>query len=157
MDMLVLRAWEMAAWTRLTSVWSTSQGPYELVWTGLGSPSSSASASASASAIVKVPGIAPPVPGMFPNMFQMPTGQQFGAMPIMSVQAMTQQATRHARRVYVGGLPPSANEQSVATYFSHVIAAIGGNTAGPGNAVVCARAHIRVDECFEVSESQVCE
>jgi hypothetical protein len=26
-------------------------------------------------------------------------------------QAMTQQATRHARRVYVGGLPPLANEQ----------------------------------------------
>lgn len=26
-------------------------------------------------------------------------------------QAMTQQATRHARRVYVGGLPPGANEQ----------------------------------------------
>ncbi|KAM7252288.1 hypothetical protein ACFE04_024171 [Oxalis oulophora] len=84
----------------------------------------------------QVPGIAPPVPGMFPNMFQMPTGQQFGAMPIMPVQAMTQQATRHARRVYVGGLPPSANEQSVATYFSHVMAAIGGNTAGPGDAVV---------------------
>ncbi|KAM7251351.1 hypothetical protein ACFE04_023234 [Oxalis oulophora] len=39
----------------------------------------------------QVPGIAPPVPGMFPNMFQMPTGQQFGAMPIMPVQAMTQQ------------------------------------------------------------------
>ncbi|KAL5980233.1 hypothetical protein ACLOJK_036700 [Asimina triloba] len=36
------------------------------------------------------------MPEMFPNMFP------FG-MP---------QATRHARRVYVGGLPPSANEQT---------------------------------------------
>lgn len=54
----------------------------------------------------------------------------------MPVQAMTQQATRHARRVYVGGLPPTANEQSVATFFSQVMAVIGGNTAGPGDAVV---------------------
>jgi hypothetical protein len=46
------------------------------------------------------------------------------------------QATRHARRVYVGGLPPMANEQSVATFFSQVMAAVGANTAGPGDAVV---------------------
>ncbi|XP_021911140.1 LOW QUALITY PROTEIN: splicing factor U2af large subunit B-like, partial [Carica papaya] len=75
------------------------------------------------------------VPGMFPNMFSLATGQ-LGALPVMPVQAMTQQATRHARRVYVGGLPPTANEQSVATFFSQVMAAIGGNTAGPGDAVV---------------------
>jgi len=54
----------------------------------------------------------------------------------MPIQAMTQQATRHARRVYVGGLSPTANEQSVATFFSQVMAAVGGNTAGPGDAVV---------------------
>ncbi|XP_058228607.1 splicing factor U2af large subunit B-like isoform X5 [Rhododendron vialii] len=82
----------------------------------------------------QISGTTPPV--MFPNMFPLPTSQQFGALPIMPVQAMTQQATRHARRVYVGGLPPSANEQSVATFFSHVMSAIGGNTAGPGDAVV---------------------
>ncbi|KAK9129930.1 hypothetical protein Sjap_010417 [Stephania japonica] len=73
---------------------------------------------------------------MFPNMFPLATGQPFGALPVMPVQAMTQQATRHARRVYVGGLSPTANEQSVATYFSQVMSAIGGNTAGPGDAVV---------------------
>lgn len=44
----------------------------------------------------------------------------------------SQQATRHARRVYVGGLPPTANEQSISTFFSHALAAVGGNTAGPG-------------------------
>jgi splicing factor U2AF subunit len=55
---------------------------------------------------------------------------------MMPIQAMTQQATRHARRVYVGGLSPTANEQSVATFFSQVMAAVGGNTAGPGDAVV---------------------
>ncbi|XP_048232453.1 splicing factor U2af large subunit B isoform X4 [Ricinus communis] len=83
----------------------------------------------------QIPGTAPAIPGMFPNMFPLGTGQ-FGTLPVMPVQAMTQQATRHARRVYVGGLPPTANEQSVATFFSHVMAAIGGNTAGPGDAVV---------------------
>ncbi|XP_057453916.1 splicing factor U2af large subunit A-like [Lotus japonicus] len=45
-------------------------------------------------------------------------------------------ATRHARRVNVEDLPPTANEQSVATFFSQVMANIGGNTAGPGDAVV---------------------
>jgi hypothetical protein len=32
---------------------------------------------------------------------------------VIQPQAMTQQATRHARRVYVGGLPPTANEQVI--------------------------------------------
>ncbi|KAI3777284.1 hypothetical protein L1987_47083 [Smallanthus sonchifolius] len=84
----------------------------------------------------QVPGATPAIPGMFQNMFPLASGQ-FGALPVMPVQAMTQQdATRHARRVYVGGLSPSANEQTVATFFSHVMSAIGGNTAGPGDAVV---------------------
>ncbi|KAK9228150.1 hypothetical protein WN944_021098 [Citrus x changshan-huyou] len=93
-------------------------------------------AGAAAAAAGQIPGANPAIPGMFPNMFPLATGQQFGALPVMPVQAMTQQATRHARRVYVGGLPPTANEQSVATFFSQVMAAIGGNTAGPGDAVV---------------------
>ncbi|PPD70367.1 hypothetical protein GOBAR_DD32754 [Gossypium barbadense] len=85
----------------------------------------------------QIPGTTnPTIPGVFPNMFPIATGQPFGPLPVMPVQAMTQQATRHARRVYVGGLSPTANEQSVATFFSHVMAAIGGNTAGPGDAVV---------------------
>ncbi|EYU43415.1 hypothetical protein MIMGU_mgv1a022682mg, partial [Erythranthe guttata] len=45
-------------------------------------------------------------------------------------------ATRHARRVYVGGLPPLANEQTISRFFCHVMNAIGGNSAGPGDAVV---------------------
>ncbi|KAJ8526495.1 hypothetical protein K7X08_028972 [Anisodus acutangulus] len=84
----------------------------------------------------QLPSTGPVIPGILPNMFPLASGQQLGALPFMPVQAMTQQATRHARRVYVGGLPPSANEQSVATYFNHVMSAISGNTAGPGDAVV---------------------
>lgn len=49
---------------------------------------------------------------------------------------MTQQATRHARRCYVGGLPPSANEQTVATFFSGAMAAVGGASGGVGDCVV---------------------
>nr|XP_029123840.1 splicing factor U2af large subunit B isoform X2 [Elaeis guineensis] len=74
-------------------------------------------------------------PGIFPNMFPSTPGQ-LSALSLMPYQAMTQQATRHARRVYVGGLSPTANEQSVAAFFNQVMAAIGGNTAGPGDAVV---------------------
>ncbi|KAE8682041.1 Splicing factor U2af large subunit B [Hibiscus syriacus] len=96
-----------------------------------------AAGAVAAAAAGQVPGTTnPTLPGVFPNMFPLTTGQPFGALPVMPVQAMTQQATRHARRVYVGGLSPTANEQSVATFFSHVMAAIGGNTAGPGDAVV---------------------
>ncbi|KAK8942418.1 Splicing factor U2af large subunit B [Platanthera zijinensis] len=83
----------------------------------------------------QIPGVPPAVSGMFQNMFPALTPGQF-PLPVMPVQAMTQQATRHARRVYVGGLSPAANEQSVATFFSQVMSAIGGNTAGPGDAVV---------------------
>jgi splicing factor U2AF subunit len=75
------------------------------------------------------------VPGMFQNMYSFGAAQ-LGGLPMMPAQAMTQQATRHARRVYVGGLPPLANEQTIATFFSHIMTAIGGNSAGPGDAVV---------------------
>ncbi|XP_050111829.1 splicing factor U2af large subunit A-like isoform X2 [Malus sylvestris] len=98
-------------------------------------PASAMLAGAAVAAAGQIPGTSPTIPGMFPNMFPLSTGQ-FAPLPVMPVQAMTQQATRHARRVYVGGLPPTANEQSVATFFSQVMAAIGGNTAGPGDAVV---------------------
>ncbi|XP_017637316.1 splicing factor U2af large subunit B-like isoform X2 [Gossypium arboreum] len=101
-----------------------------------GSGGAAAAAAAAVTATtVQIPGNNPTLPGVFPNMFPLATGQ-FGGLPLMPVQAMTQQATRHARRVYVGGLSPTANEQSVATFFSQVMAAIGGNTAGPGDAVV---------------------
>ncbi|KAK4858215.1 hypothetical protein QYF36_012868 [Acer negundo] len=83
----------------------------------------------------QLPGVPQTMQGMVQNI--LPFGAtQLGALPMMPVQAMTQQATRHARRVYVGGLPPLANEQTIATFFSHVMAAIGGNAAGPGDAVV---------------------
>ncbi|XP_068645441.1 splicing factor U2af large subunit A-like isoform X2 [Aristolochia californica] len=83
----------------------------------------------------QAPAVAPATPGILPNMFAF-GNSQFGALPLMPAQAMTQQATRHARRVYVGGLPPMANEQTIATFFSRVMSSIGGNTAGPGDSVV---------------------
>nr|XP_043623630.1 splicing factor U2af large subunit A-like isoform X2 [Erigeron canadensis] len=75
------------------------------------------------------------MPGMSQSMFPFGT-PQLGAFPMMPAHTMTQQATRHARRVYVGGLPPLANEQTIATFFSQVMTAIGGTSAGPGDAVV---------------------
>ncbi|KAM2440905.1 hypothetical protein PS1_022187 [Malus domestica] len=66
---------------------------------------------------------------------------------LMLAQAMTQQATRHACRVYVGGLPPLANEQTIATFFSQVMAAIRGNSVGSRSHGFYLRAM-----CFPVSE-----
>ncbi|KAK6932547.1 RNA recognition motif domain [Dillenia turbinata] len=95
-----------------------------------------------------------PIPGMFPNVI--PFGAtQLGALPLMPVQAMTQQATRHARRVYVGGLPPTANEQTIASFFSRVMAAIGGNSAGPGDAVV--NVYINYEKKFAFVEMRTVE
>ncbi|XP_075090963.1 splicing factor U2af large subunit B isoform X2 [Nicotiana tabacum] len=78
------------------------------------------------------------IPGMLKNVYPTDTIQinQLGSFPFLPVQAMSQQATRHARRVYVGGLPPLANEQTISAFFSHVMSAVGGNSAGPGDAVV---------------------
>lgn len=83
----------------------------------------------------QLPGLPQSMPGLLQNMF--PGGAaQLGPLSLMPAHTMTQQATRHARRVYVGGLPPSANEQTIATFFSQVMTAVGGNSAGPGDSVV---------------------
>ncbi|KAJ4762514.1 Splicing factor U2AF subunit [Rhynchospora pubera] len=102
--------------------------------------------------IGQLPGV-PAIPGMLPNMLSLPG--QFPALQMMPVQAMTQQATRHARRVYVGGLPPTANEQSVAIFFNQVMNAIGGNTAGPGDAVL--NVYINHDKKFAFVEMRSVE
>ncbi|GAU47747.1 hypothetical protein TSUD_387060 [Trifolium subterraneum] len=87
-------------------------------------------------------GVTPTISGQMPGIAHMIQGatqnfspygiSQIGALSLMQVQPMTQQATRHARRVYVGGLPPFTNEQAIASFFSHVMLAIGGNSAGTG-------------------------
>ncbi|KAI3928089.1 hypothetical protein MKW98_023690 [Papaver atlanticum] len=102
----------------------------------------------------QLPGAPPINPEMFSSMF--PFGSTpFGALQLMPAQSMTQQATRHARRVYVGGLPPLANEQTIATYFGGVMAAIGGNTAGPGDAVV--NVYINQEKKFAFVEMRTVE
>ncbi|KAM0985903.1 hypothetical protein ACFX13_013361 [Malus domestica] len=55
------------------------------------------------------------MPGVVQN--SLPFGALIMALPLMPAQAMTQQATRHAHRAYVGGLPPLANEQVIVLDF----------------------------------------
>ena len=97
--------------------------------------------------------MAPAISGMLPNMFNL-TQTPFTPL-VIQPQAMTQQATRHARRVYVGGLPPTANEHTVAVYFNQVMAAVGGNTAGPGDAVL--NVYINHDKKFAFVEMRSVE
>ena len=94
----------------------------------------------------------PPIGGAPPPLTQLPGAVQVfpghsGAAPAAdggpglgggaaAASAMSQQATRHARRIYVGGLPPQADEHSVQAFFSNALAAVGGTTAGPGMSVV---------------------
>ncbi|XP_066334709.1 splicing factor U2af large subunit B-like [Miscanthus floridulus] len=103
----------------------------------------------------QLPGVTAPITGVgvLPNLYNLAAGQ-FNPL-VIQPQAMTQQATRHARRVYVGGLPPTANEQTVAIFFNGVMAAIGGNTAGPGDAVL--NVYINHDKKFAFVEMRSVE
>ncbi|KAK9836998.1 hypothetical protein WJX81_005606 [Elliptochloris bilobata] len=111
-----------------------------------------------------VPGMAPGfvVPGMTglqaaalpAPAFSAPPGADPAALAGM-MAAPSQQATRHARRVYVGGLPPTATEQNVATFFSNALAAIGGTTAGPGPGVV--NVYINYEKKFAFVEFRTVE
>ncbi|KAM0825222.1 hypothetical protein ACQ4PT_021257 [Festuca glaucescens] len=101
-----------------------------------------------------LPAVPAPIAGMLPNMQNM-VPNMFNLPNLGQPQPMTQQATRHARRVYVGGLSPSANEQTVAVFFNQVMAAIGGNTVGIGDAVV--NVYINHDKKFAFVEMRSVE
>jgi len=78
-------------------------------------------------------------------------------LPAVVPQTVTQQATRHARRVYVAGLPP-ANEQSVAAFFNQVMSAIGGATGDGGsqcNGIAFEGAQVKVRMPTDCNASQV--
>ena len=49
------------------------------------------------------------------------------------------QATRHARRVYVGGFPDNANEPELASFMSNALVAVGGASGAydPENGMTC--------------------
>ncbi|KAL2631736.1 hypothetical protein R1flu_016422 [Riccia fluitans] len=79
-------------------------------------------------------------------------GTQSGGLPVMP---MILHARRHARRVYVGGFPPMSNEQTIVAYFSQVMSAVGGNTAGPGDDVV--NVYINQEKKFAFVEMRTVE
>ena len=54
---------------------------------------------------------------------------------LLQLNGPNQQATPHARRMYIGGLPPSARAENIGTFFSNAPAAVGA-TVGPGPCVV---------------------
>lgn len=80
-----------------------------------------------------------PVGGVPPIIDSLP-----GAVQVISEEASrlaapagaSNQATRHARRIYIGGLPPNSREEQVGAFISNALAAVGGTTAGPGPSVI---------------------
>lgn len=97
-----------------------------------------------------VPAGVPAIPGMpsIPGLPGLP-----GLAPAIP-GAPSQQATRHARRVYVGGLPPTANEQSISTFMSQALAAVGGTT-GSGDCVI--NVYINAEKKFAFVEFRTVE
>lgn len=89
---------------------------------GIGAPPPAAPADATA----PPPGLVPP-PGMGAR----------GAPPGPPSGAAAPQATRHARRLYIGSLPPSANEAATTGFFNQALRAVGGAAADqPGEPVL---------------------
>ena len=106
--------------------------------------------------IMPVGGVPPPIsdlPGAVQVTPIVPTGPASGAG--YAAGGPNQQATRHARRIYVGGLPPSAHEESIASFFSNALAAVGGTTAGPGPCVV--NVYINQEKKFAFAEMRTVE
>ncbi|GAB4814250.1 hypothetical protein N2152v2_001296 [Parachlorella kessleri] len=104
----------------------------------------------------------PPVGGAVPALNQLPDGDKYDIFAVPSAAptagfggAASQQATRHARRIYVGGLPPSAGEQNISIFFSNALAAVGGTTAGPGQCVV--NVYINYEKKFAFVEFRTVE
>jgi len=64
--------------------------------------------------------VAAPVPIMALTGMMLPGMPQLMGAPLMA-SSMTQQATRHARRIYLGGLPPTVEEQSLAALFNQAM------------------------------------
>ena len=105
--------------------------------------------------IQPVGGAAPPIsslPGAVQVTPDAPTGPSAGAG---FAGGPNQQATRHARRIYIGGLPPSAREENIGTFFSNALAAVGATTAGPGPCVV--NVYINQEKKFAFAELRTVE
>ena len=67
-----------------------------------------------------------------------------------------QQATRHARRVYVGNLPGTVTEPKVAAFFNNAMHAIGGTVAAlPGDPVL--NVYINYEKKFAFVEFRTVE
>lgn len=88
----------------------------------------------------------PPIGGAPPPLSQLPGAVNVvpDSINLASIEAgpmgfgggASNQATRHARRIYMGSLPPGATEDDIAGFLSSALTAIGGTTAGPGNCVL---------------------
>lgn len=101
-------------------------------------------------------GGAPPPISQLPGAVQVtPAATSGPAAGASYAGGPNQQATRHARRIYVGGLPPSAREESIASFFSNALAAVGGTTAGPGPCVV--NVYINTEKKFSFVEMRTVE
>lgn len=105
--------------------------------------------------IVPVGGAPPPI-AQLPGAVQVTPFAETGPVAAAGYAGgANQQATRHARRIYVGGLPPSAREDAIASFFSNALAAVGGTTAGPGPCVV--NVYINQEKKFAFVEMRTVE
>jgi len=63
---------------------------------------------------------------------------------------MTAQATRHARRIYVGGVAPTTTEADVTKFFNNALVAVNGANGEEGPPVV--NSYINVEKKFSFVE-----
>lgn len=75
-----------------------------------------------------------------------PPGMGYGGRGLNA----TAQATRHARRIYVGGIPLTTNEADVNAFFNNALLAVGGTNGAEGQPVV--NVYINVEKKFAFVE-----
>ena len=97
-------------------------------------------------------GGAPPIIDTLPGAVQVISDEQSS---LAAPASASNQATRHARRIYIGGLPPGSREDQVGAFISNALAAVGGTTAGPGASVI--NVYVNRDKNFAFLELRTVE
>ena len=88
------------------------------------------------------PNIPPPMPGMAGHPQSNPNNV---------AQQQQQQFTKHARRIYIGGIPDTATSESIKSFFSTALMAVNGTTENlEGDPVL--NVYVNMDKKFAFAE-----
>lgn len=84
--------------------------------------------------------------------------QAAGLLPALAASSQpSQQASRHARRIYVGGLPVTSTDESVAQFFNDALTAVGGLAQGAESGLPVVNVYLNAEKRFAFVEFRTVE